>query len=197
MRSVRFGAAASAAAAAPARRRNRADSRSARTGHDSLAVGLDQRDIDAVLAKFRSSGRWHDHARHAARPCPRLNPAPDLLHHARPTHEATLSRHQRPKRVQVSDMSTYKSDFLNVLAERGFIHQVSEPEALDALARAGAITAYIGFDCTAPSLHVGSLLPIMMLLLDAADRPPADRADGRRHHARRRSFRQGREPRAS
>ena len=60
-------------------------------------------------------------------------------------------------------MSAYKSDFLNVLAERGFIHQVSEPEILDARAKAGAITGYIGFDCTAPSLHVGSLLPIMML----------------------------------
>jgi len=61
-------------------------------------------------------------------------------------------------------MSTYKSDFLNTLASRGFIHQVSEPEALDALARTpGAVSAYIGFDCTAPSLHVGSLLPIMML----------------------------------
>ncbi len=60
-------------------------------------------------------------------------------------------------------MSAYKSDFLNVLATRGFIHQVSEPEALDALARAGTVTAYIGFDCTAASLHVGSLLPIMML----------------------------------
>jgi tyrosyl-tRNA synthetase len=60
-------------------------------------------------------------------------------------------------------MSTYKSEFLNVLASRGFIHQVSEPDALDALAHAAPITAYIGFDCTAPSLHVGSLLPIMML----------------------------------
>ena len=60
-------------------------------------------------------------------------------------------------------MSAYKSDFLNTLATRGFIHQVSEPEALDALARSSTITAYIGFDCTAPSLHVGSLLPIMML----------------------------------
>jgi len=60
-------------------------------------------------------------------------------------------------------MSAYKSEFLKVLAERGFIHQVSEPEALDAKAKAGAIAAYIGFDCTAPSLHVGSLLPIMML----------------------------------
>jgi tyrosyl-tRNA synthetase len=60
-------------------------------------------------------------------------------------------------------MSAYKSDFLNILAERGFIHQVSEPEALDAAAKAGAIAGYIGFDCTASSLHVGSLLPIMML----------------------------------
>jgi tyrosyl-tRNA synthetase len=60
-------------------------------------------------------------------------------------------------------MSAYKSDFLTVLAERGFIHQVSEPEALDQAATAGRITAYIGFDCTAASLHVGSLLPIMML----------------------------------
>jgi tyrosyl-tRNA synthetase len=60
-------------------------------------------------------------------------------------------------------MSIYKSDFLRTLAERGFIHQVSEPDALDALAQSSRITAYIGFDCTAPSLHVGSLLPIMML----------------------------------
>jgi tyrosyl-tRNA synthetase len=60
-------------------------------------------------------------------------------------------------------MSTFKSEFLHVLSSRGYIHQVSEPEALDALAKAGRITAYIGFDCTAPSLHVGSLLPIMML----------------------------------
>jgi tyrosyl-tRNA synthetase len=63
----------------------------------------------------------------------------------------------------MTTMSAYKSDFLNVLASRGFIHQISEPEALDALARTSQITAYIGFDCTAPSLHVGSLLPIMML----------------------------------
>ncbi|WP_315832493.1 tyrosine--tRNA ligase [Bradyrhizobium prioriisuperbiae] len=60
-------------------------------------------------------------------------------------------------------MTAFKSDFLNVLQSRGFIHQVSEPEALDALAQKGPITGYIGFDCTAPSLHVGSLLPIMML----------------------------------
>jgi tyrosyl-tRNA synthetase len=60
-------------------------------------------------------------------------------------------------------MTAYKSDFLNVLNSRGFIHQVSEPQALDALAAKGAITGYIGFDCTAASLHVGSLVQIMLL----------------------------------
>ena len=72
-------------------------------------------------------------------------------------------------------MSGYKSDFLNVLASRGFIHQVSEPDALDSLAQAKTITAYIGFDCTAPSLHIGSLLPIMMLhwLQQTGHRPVA------------------------
>ena len=60
-------------------------------------------------------------------------------------------------------MSAFKSEFLRVLAARGFIHQVSEPEALDRLAQSSAITGYIGFDCTAPSLHVGNLVSIMMV----------------------------------
>ena len=60
-------------------------------------------------------------------------------------------------------MSQFKSDFLNILSERGFIHQISDPDALDAQAKAGAITGYIGFDATATSLHAGSLLQIMML----------------------------------
>ncbi len=60
-------------------------------------------------------------------------------------------------------MTAYKSDFLNVLASRGFIHQLSDAEALDARAAAGAITAYVGFDATASSLHIGNLLSIMML----------------------------------
>jgi tyrosyl-tRNA synthetase len=60
-------------------------------------------------------------------------------------------------------MTTFKSDFLNVLSSRGFIQQVSEPDALDAAAREKQITAYIGFDCTAPSLHIGSLVQIMLL----------------------------------
>ena len=60
-------------------------------------------------------------------------------------------------------MSAYKSEFLRVLAARGFIHQISEPEALDRLAQSSTVTGYIGFDCTAPSLHVGNLVSIMML----------------------------------
>ena len=60
-------------------------------------------------------------------------------------------------------MSQFKSDFLNILSERGFIHQISDPEALDAQAMAGTITGYIGFDATATSLHAGSLVQIMML----------------------------------
>jgi tyrosyl-tRNA synthetase len=59
--------------------------------------------------------------------------------------------------------ATYKSDFLNVLDERGFIAQGTNLEGLDAKAAAGAVTAYIGFDATAKSLHAGSLIQIMML----------------------------------
>ncbi|RYE10675.1 MAG: tyrosine--tRNA ligase [Hyphomicrobiales bacterium] len=57
----------------------------------------------------------------------------------------------------------YKSDFLNVLDQRGFIHQISDPEGLDAAAVAGPVSGYIGFDATATSLHAGSLIQIMML----------------------------------
>jgi tyrosyl-tRNA synthetase len=60
-------------------------------------------------------------------------------------------------------MSAHKSDFLNVLASRGFIHQLSDAAGLDTRAAQGAITAYVGFDATAPSLHIGNLLSIMML----------------------------------
>ena len=56
-----------------------------------------------------------------------------------------------------------RSDFLQVLLQRGFVHQCSDFNGLDEKALAGGLKAYIGFDCTAPSLHVGSLLPIMML----------------------------------
>ncbi|MDX1483372.1 MAG: tyrosine--tRNA ligase [Alphaproteobacteria bacterium] len=60
-------------------------------------------------------------------------------------------------------MAAVKSEFLNTVIERGFVHQCTDTDALDDALGAGAITAYIGFDCTAPSLHVGSLVPIMLL----------------------------------
>ena len=62
-------------------------------------------------------------------------------------------------------MTEFTSDFLRTLSERGYLHQITDAEGLDRRAREGTITAYIGFDCTAPSLHVGSLLPVMMLRL--------------------------------
>ena len=58
---------------------------------------------------------------------------------------------------------TARSDLLRVLEERQYIHQATDRDALDAKAAAGRITGYIGFDCTADSLHVGSLVPIMLL----------------------------------
>jgi tyrosyl-tRNA synthetase len=60
-------------------------------------------------------------------------------------------------------MSTIKSEFLNELNARGYIHQITDEAALDKLASSEVVTGYIGFDCTAPSLHVGNLLGIMML----------------------------------
>jgi tyrosyl-tRNA synthetase len=60
-------------------------------------------------------------------------------------------------------MATYKSEFLNVLNERGFIHQCSDFVGLDALASKGEVVAYVGYDCTAPSLHIGHLYTMMML----------------------------------
>ncbi len=57
------------------------------------------------------------------------------------------------------------SEFLQEATERGFVFQCTDPEGLDAALRAGTVTAYIGFDCTADSLHVGSLVQIMILRL--------------------------------
>ena len=70
-----------------------------------------------------------------------------------------------PSSAEASRVSVHQpeSEFLRILSERGFIHQCSDLSGLDAKAKSGELTAYIGFDCTAPSLHVGSLLPIMLL----------------------------------
>jgi tyrosyl-tRNA synthetase len=60
-------------------------------------------------------------------------------------------------------MSGFKSDFMRIVHERGMVHQCSDAARLDELLSSGTRTAYIGFDCTADSLHVGSLMQIMML----------------------------------
>ena len=60
-------------------------------------------------------------------------------------------------------MAKFSSDFLNALDERGFIHQCSDLPGLDALAARGEVVAYVGYDCTAPSLHIGHLYTMMML----------------------------------
>src|SRR6516165_8102290 len=117
---------------------------------DLLAVGVDERHVHPVIG-----GAAHQPDRSGARHggVLRLNPALDLLHH----------RPKRGDKKRRGGMSAYKSDFLRVLAERGFIHQVSDAEGLDAKAAAGPLAAYVGFDATAPSLHIGNLLTIMML----------------------------------
>ena len=63
----------------------------------------------------------------------------------------------------MSAASPFKSEFLRTLEARGYIHQITHPEELDAAAASGVITAYVGFDATASSLHVGNLISIMML----------------------------------
>ena len=60
-------------------------------------------------------------------------------------------------------MYKYKSEFLKFINERGYLNQVSDPENLDNAFRNKSVNAYIGFDCTAPSLHIGSLIQIMLL----------------------------------
>ncbi len=60
-------------------------------------------------------------------------------------------------------MAQYKSDFLNVLEQRGMIHQISDAEALDKKLSEGMVTAYCGYDATAKSLHIGNLMSIIML----------------------------------
>jgi len=57
----------------------------------------------------------------------------------------------------------FKSDFLNVLEQRGFIHQISDPDGLDALAAKGPVTGYVGYDATATSIHIGNLITVTML----------------------------------
>ena len=71
----------------------------------------------------------------------------------------------QPARQPLSglSMSEFQSSLLRLLDERGYIHQATDAAALDALASREVVPGYIGFDATAPSLHVGSLVQIMML----------------------------------
>ena len=70
-------------------------------------------------------------------------------------------------------MTAYQSQLMRTLTERGFLYQCTDESGLDKAAANGVVTGYIGFDCTAPSLHVGSLVQIMMLrhLQKAGGRP--------------------------
>ena len=74
------------------------------------------------------------------------------------------------------------SDFINTINERGFIHQITDKENLQKELASGSLIGYIGFDCTAPSLHVGSLVP--------KNRKQTNSAYGRRYNKSWRSFRQ-------
>ena len=83
-----------------------------------------------------------------------------MLKHGTPGNQSCAPKHHALVRT---DMKKIRSDFLRNIAERGFIHQISDPEGLDARLAGGRTVAYIGFDCTAPSLHVGNLVGIMLL----------------------------------
>jgi len=78
-------------------------------------------------------------------------------------HDSIGRQGGKRRNVNTRVMANLKSDFLKILTERGFVHQCSDEAGLDALSLKGAVTAYVGYDCTAPSLHVGSLISIMML----------------------------------
>ena len=80
--------------------------------------------------------------------------------------------HRNSETPQMSD-APFKSEFLQTMRARGYVHQISHPVELDEAASTGVVSAYIGFDATAPSLHVGSLIQIMLLrrLQQAGHRP--------------------------
>src|SRR3990170_7958475 len=102
--------------------------------------------------------------------CPFRQPRPELVEGrmrgiprglvVRQAHHEGLAH---PINCGPAEMAKFKSDFLNTLDERGFIHQCSDFAGLDALAAKGEVIAYVGYDCTAPSLHIGHLYTMMML----------------------------------
>ena len=78
-------------------------------------------------------------------------------------HEPRASAGPRRHKTTLHGMPTVKTEFLDTVTQRGFVHQCTDLAGLDERMARGPVTAYIGFDCTAPSLHVGSLVPIMLL----------------------------------
>src|ERR671922_803219 len=97
---------------------------------------------------FRSSAQSP-----SARPCPRPCDS------TRPDAKGARRRlPMQPALPGKQKMSAFKSDFLRVLDERGFIHQTSDSAGLDELAAKGEAIGYVGYDCTAPSLHIGNFL---------------------------------------
>src|SRR6185295_4533462 len=111
-----------------------------------VAVGIEERHVDTIHR------------------CPAHQPkrALKLAHGDLPVH-VPRRRRGEPADCDSEAMTNLKSDFLKILTERGFIHQCSDTAGLDELAAKGGLIAYVGYDCTAPSLHVGSLISIMML----------------------------------
>ena len=85
-----------------------------------------------------------------------------------------------------------KSDFMSVMMERGFLADCTDYQGLDEACVKGGVPGYIGFDATAKSLHVGSLIQIMMLRWLQKTWQQADHPDGRRHHQGRRPLVPGR-----
>ena len=73
------------------------------------------------------------------------------------------ARDPAASRPHATTMAQYKSDFIRTVVERGYLHQCTDLEGLDAQLDSETVTAYIGYDCTGPSLHVGSLVSIMLL----------------------------------
>jgi tyrosyl-tRNA synthetase len=76
---------------------------------------------------------------------------------------AVVPKHHRSHSSNIRSVNEFKSDFLRTLAERGYIHQQTDAAALDARASAAIVTAYVGFDATADSLHIGNLVSVMLL----------------------------------
>ncbi len=120
----------------------------------AVPVRFQQRHVDAV----------HGCAAHQTERALELAHRPLPVHVPRHRPLSSIGRQGGKRRnVNTRVMANLKSDFLKILTERGFVHQCSDDAGLDALSSKGAVTAYVGYDCTAPSLHVGSLISIMML----------------------------------